>query len=427
MCSTPRPLSNLPGSPFRLDDQASARRELERLRDVRDRCRAHRQELHDQRTRLLGASNAAKTVQACVQHAAAAADTVGDDRDGSRAAPLLMDDVVRYFASWLPADESAALQAGGATDSEQHYSSRASSSHSGHTPMVGQRARGSSSSTTARSRTMGAIDEDSTAAETHSSAPPSPPSSSTRRTFHSGGGGLSMLSFAAQRALASPSAYLSSSASSAASSVCASPFAMPSTPRALPASLLRSALGAADLFSGSAMPEAALSPPPPPQPRALRASPPRAQVSSRPSLPVGADVDADASIQSAPVVSQSFAIETESGLPPAGLAASLTASSLIASGSLVAVVAVPADDVAVAHSPRHASLPPTLPVAKIDSPTDRAPSSSDGEAPTGSGCKIVDKEADPNQDAADSKTTLEAAAEAALDGAALELDELDLL
>lgn len=266
---------------------------------MRDRCRSHRQELHDQRTRLLGALNAAKTVQACVLHAAA--DAVGDDRDGSRAASLSMDDVVRYFASWLPPDESAALLAS-ASDPEQQQSSRASSSHSGHAPMVAQRTRGSGSSSTARSRTMGAIDEDSTAAESHSSAPPSPPSSSTRRTLNGGGGGgLTMLSFAAQRALASPSAYLSSSASSTASSVCASPFAMPSTPRALPASLLRSALGAVELH---AMPDAVLSPPPPP--RAFRASPPHP-----PPRALGADIVpvAVATVQSAPVVSQSFAME----------------------------------------------------------------------------------------------------------------------
>jgi hypothetical protein len=291
--------ANLPGSPFRLDDQASARRELERLRDVRDRCRSHRQELHDQRTRLLSASNAAKTVQACVLHAAA--DAVGDDRDGSRAASLSMDDVVRYFASWLPPDESASLLAGASGQEQQHQSSRASSSHSGHAPMVAQRTRGSGSSSTARSRTMGAIDEDSTAAESHSSAPPSPPSSSTRRTFNGGGSGLTMLSFAAQRALASPSAYLSSSASSAASSVCASPFAMPSTPRALPASLLRSALGAVE---SHAMPDAVSSPPPPP--RALRASPPHP-----PPRALGADIVpiAAATVQSAPIVSQSFVME----------------------------------------------------------------------------------------------------------------------
>jgi hypothetical protein len=266
---------------------------------VRDRCRSHRQELHDQRTRLLGASNAAKTVQACVLHAAA--DAVGDDRDGSRAASLSMDDVVRYFVSWLPPDESASLLAGASGQEQQHQSSRASSSHSGHAPVVAQRTRGSGSSSTARSRTMGAIDEDSTAAESYSSAPPSPPSASTRRTFNGGGGGLTMLSFAAQRALASPSAYLSSSASSAASSVCASPFAMPSTPRALPASLLRSALGAVE---SHAMPDAVSSPTPPP--RALRASPPHPppRALGADSVPVVA-----ATVQSAPIVSQSFAME----------------------------------------------------------------------------------------------------------------------
>jgi hypothetical protein len=90
---------------------------------------------------------------------------------------------------------------------------------------------------------------------------------------------------------------------------------------------------------------------------------------------------------------------------------------------------MPAVDISVVHAPPRADSPPPLPVIEIDSPTaQHAPSSPDANVTANAGAQIPHEEVDANHSAAAvAMTALDAAAEAALDGAALELDDLDLL
>lgn len=93
------------------------------------------------------------------------------------------------------------------------------------------------------------------------------------------------------------------------------------------------------------------------------------------------------------------------------------------------IFAMPAVDVSVVHAPPRANSPLPLSVVEVDSPTaHHAPSSPDENVTANAGTQIHHEEEDANHSAAAvALTALDAAAEAALDGAALELDDLDLL